>query len=396
MAEARGVTLTMDTGRGGGVQGPMSLFEFLDESVEDWFADLERNDPSVNCAALLVLEHFEGLQARARWLEEKASREFGLDGFRFEAIVALAGLQVAARRSGVSSAKGAAPPEEVVAALLDLWRPCLVRCTGVTAVQVAVASLGCGWSPGHGCRPVVPSWEPARVGLLTMIHKAVKSGLHFLANIGVPPLVRQRCEERSAFDHQVQATAQSIALSLVTAQPGEQGRSVVDWDCGSSTLWAFLFDAVLGPGHAGGGSVCGRPQAGAYAKSLLGQSLHPALGITVKTAEQYYCTRCEESHADPKCPVSDDAVVMATSSRNRYVTPRCQLSSRDREWGHEEVRRRICKNPACREALHRLMTACGRRPGTDPQPLYDGDLDRCPYCATPPARFQKTVWTRHP
>ena len=390
------MTLTMDTGRGGGVHGPMSLFEDLDESVEDWFAELERNDPSVNCAALLVLERFEGLQARARWLEEKARRKCGLDGFRFEAIVALSGLQVAARRSGVSSADAAAPPEEVVAAFLDLWRPCLVRCDGVTAPQVAVASLGCGWSPRHGSRPVAPSWEPARVALLTMIHKAVKNGLHFLANIGVPPLVRQRCEERNAFDHRVQSMAQSIALALVTAQPSARGRSIADWDCGSSTLWGFLFDAVLGPGHAGGGSVIGRPQAGAYAKSLLGQWLQPALGITVKTVEQYYCTSCQEPHSDPKCPVSDDAVVMATSSRNRYVTPRCQLASLDQEWGHEEVRRGICKNPVCRGALHRLMTACGRRPGADPQPLYESGLDRCPYCGAPPARFKKTVWTRHP
>lgn len=386
----------MDTGRGGGVHGPMSLFEDLEESVEDWLAELDRNDPSANGPVLLVLEHFEGLQARTRWLEEKARREFGLDGFRFEAIVALSGLQVAARRSGVSSVDAAAPPEEVVAAFLDLWRPCLVRCAGVTAVQVAVASLGCGWSPRHRSRPVTASWEPARVGLLTMTHKAVKNGLHFLANIGVPPLVRQRCEERSAFDHRVQALSQSIALSLVTAQPSGPGRSIADWDCGSSTLWGFLFDAVLGPGHAGGGSVGGRPQAGAYAKSLLGQRLHPALGITVKTVEQYYCTGCEEAHGDPKCPVSDDAVVMTTSSRNRYVTPRCQLSSQDREWGHEEVRRRICKNDACREALHRLMVCCGRRPGADRQPLYDCALDRCPYCGVPPTRFKKTVWTRHP
>jgi len=310
--------------------------------------------------------------------------------------VALSGLQVAARRAGVPSADAAAPPAEVVAALLDLWRPCLVRCTGVTAVQVAVASLGCGWSPRHGSRPDAPPWEPARVGLLTMIHKAVKNGLHFLANIGVPPLVRERCEERSAFDHRVQSMAQSIALSLVSAQPGEPGRSIADWDCGASTLWAFLFNAILGPGHAGGGSVGGRPQAGAYPKSLLGGWLHPALGITVKTVEQYFCTGCTRAHADPKCPVSDDAAVMMTSSRNRYVTPRDLLSSRDREWGHEEVRRRICKHPACREALHRLMTACGRRPGAEPQPLYDCGLDRCPYCGAKPTGRLKTVWTRHP
>lgn len=390
------MTLTMDTGRGGGVQGPMSLFEDLAESVDEWLDELGRNEPPVHGPALLVLEHFEGLQARARWLEERARTEFGLDAFRFEAIVALSGLQVAATRSVVSTAEGPAPPEEVVAAFLDLWRPCLVRCPGVTAAQVAVASLGCGWSPLRGSRSVAPPWEPARLGLLSMTHKAVKNGVHFLANISVPPLVRERCEERCSFDHRVQAMAQSIALSLVSPRPGGPGRAIAEWDCGSSTLWGFLFDAVLGPGHAGGGSLGGRPQAGAYAKSLFGRWLEPRVGITVKTVEQYYCASCQEAHPDPKCPVSGDAVVMETSSRNRYVTPRDRLCPRDREWGHEEVRRRICKNPDCRDALHRLMTACGRRPGADPQPLYDCRLGRCPYCGAAPTRFQKTVWTRHP
>jgi len=373
----------------------MSLFDDLDESVEEWLAELERPDP-VNGAALLVLEQFEGLQARARWLEARARREFRLDAFRFEAIVALSGLQVAARRAGVPVADRPAPPEEVVAAFLDAWRPCLARCPGVTAVQVAVANLGCGWRPGHGSRSLAPSWEPARVALLAMTHKAVKNGLHLLANVGVPPLVRERCEERSTFDDRVQAMAHSITLALVSSQPDEPGRSIADWDCESATLWGFLFDAVLGPGHAGGGSVGGRPQAGAYPKSLFGRWLEPRLGVTVKAVEQYFCTGCKEAHGDPKCPVSDDAAVMITSSRNRYVTPRDLLSSRDSEWGHEEVRRRICKHPACREALHRLMTACGRRPGAEPQPLYDCRLIQCPYCGAKPTGRLKTVWTRNP
>lgn len=388
----------MDTGRGGGLGGPRTLFEVLHPYVEEWFDEFERSEPAGIGAVLLVLEQFQDLLARTHWFEDRARRDFGLDCSAFEAVVALCGIQVAARRCGVPTAGCPAPPEQVTEAFLSLWGPRLPRCCGVTASHVAVAYLGNGWSPDPDRGYGGPSWEPARVGFLAMTYKAVKNGLHTLANTSVPPLVSERCQQRSAFDHRVQAVSQAIAVALVSPkpEPGQDSPSIRDWDCEASTLWGFVFDAVLGPGHAGSSGVGGRPLAGAYTKSLLGQRLEPLLGITVKTAEHYFCTTCCDAHGDPECPLDEGAVVMATSYRNRYVTPKDRLPPEDRAWGHEEVRRNICKNPSCRNRLHRLAKASGRRAGGDQQPLYDSGLARCPYCGEQPTRWRKTVWTRHP
>lgn len=392
------MTLAMDTGRGGGVGGPRTLFEVLHPYVEEWFDEFERSEPAGISAVLLVLERFEDLLARMHWFEERARRDFGLDCSGFEAVVALCGIQAAAGRCGVPAAECPAPPDQVTKSFLALWGQRLIRCHGVTASQVAVAYLGAGWSPDPVTRYAGPCWEPARVGFLAMTYKAVKNGLHTLANNSVPPLVSERCQQRSAFDQRVQAVSHSIVLALVSPQPGPGrcGPSIGDWDCKASTLWAFVFEAVLGPGHAGSSGNGGRPLAGAYTKSLLGRRLEPLLGITVKTVEHYFCATCCEAHADPDCSVDQGAVVMATSYRNRYVTPKDRLPAKDRAWGHEEVRRNICKNPSCRDRLLRLVEASGRRPGGDQQPLYDSRLARCPYCGEQPTRWRKTVWTRHP
>ena len=135
---------------------------------------------------------------------------------------------------------------------------------------------------------------------------------------------------------------------------------------------------------------------GAFTKSLLGRVCHATTGMTVETVEQLFCGRCRAGHPDGRCPVDPSAVLVATSCRNRYVTPRERLSGEDQCWGHEKVRRNICKNSACLEALRKLLADSGRRPGADQQPLYDGRLEACPYCGSSATRWRKTVWTRQP
>ncbi len=397
MAEACGMTSAVDTGRGGDVRGLRPLYECLESSVDERLDEHESSGPKGIGATLLVVEQFPDLLARARWLEERARTRFGLDRMAFEAVVALCAMQLAARRAGASGADDPAPPDWVTAAFLTFWRPCLIRTPDVTAPQVATACLGGGgWYPRHGSEFDLPSWEPARLGVMTMTFKAVNHGLHALANKGVTPLVRERCEQRDVFAHRVHAGTQAIALSLVSPQPGECGRSIAAWACEVATLWGFLFDLILGPGHPGGGGIGGRPLPGAFAKSLLGGWLEPTLGITVKTVEQYFCSSCNKPHPGPGCPVSPSALVMATSRRNHYVTPKDRLSGCDHTWGHEEARRNICKSDVCLEELRQLLSACGRRPAIDQQPLYHERLEACPYCGEPPTRWHKTVWTRHP
>jgi len=387
--------MAMETGRGGGVRRPLSqLFAIIKPYTEEWADERETSEPPQVGPSLLVVEGFDDLAARLRWLERKARSDFGLDASGFEAVIALSGMLDAAGRSGVRV--GIAPPDPIVEEFLALWTPGLDCGADVTPPQVAAAYFTGGWAPPGGSRWDHPRWEPASLAILAVTFKAVRAGLHSLAARGVPPLLRERCEQRATFEQRALAIMQEIALELTVTPPQSRGCApfLASWNCQESSLWGFVFDATLGPGRPGGGGD--RPLAGAFAKSLLGLRCERTMGITVKTVEEYVCTSCKEAHPDPKCPIAPYALVMATSRRNRLVTPKARLQGDDRSWGHEEVRRTICKNPTCLRELRCLLEACGRAPCVDQQPLYDSRLARCPYCGDRPSRWHKTVWTRHP
>ena len=388
--------MAMDTGRGGGVRSLRPLFAILEPYTEEWMDEQDSGEPPEIGAALLLVERFDGLLARLHWLEERAQKEFDLDAEGFAAVVSLAGMLEAARRSGAPV--DTAPPEPVTGALLALWTPQLVRDEHVTPPQVAAAYFAGGWSPPRHSRWHEPRWEPASLVLRAVTYKAVWSGLHSLAGRGIPPLLRERCEARAAFDERVLTATHAIALwlTMVAHQTSGHQRSIASWSCQDSSLWGFSFDAVLGSARPGGDGRCERPLPGAFTTSLLGQWCQRTMGIAVKTVEEYVCVGCEEAHPDAQCPADPAAVVMATSRRNRCITPRGRLNGDDRSWGFEEARRKICKNPGCLETLRQLLRACRRGPCLDQQPLYDARLGACPYCGTRSTRWTKTVWTRHP
>lgn len=388
--------MAMDTGRGGGVRGLRPLFALLEPYTEEWMDEQDPSEPPEIGAALLLVERFDGLIGRLHWLEERARRDFDLDPSGFAAAVALSGMLEAARRSGVPV--DTAPPEPVTGGLLSLWTPLLARDEHVTPPQVAAAFFAGGWSPSRRWRWDGPRWEPASLVLRAVTYKAVWSGLHSLASRAVPPLLRERCEDRASFDGRVLSATHAIAVSLARPphEPTGRERSIASWSCQDSSLWGLSFDAILGPGRPGGDGRGERPLAGAFTTSLLGQWCQQTMGIAVKTVEEYFCVACEEPHPDAQCPEAPAAVVMATSRRNRCVTPKARLDGDDRSWGHEQARRKICKNPACLEKLRQLLRACRRGPCLDQQPLYDAGLSACPYCGAGSTRWHKTVWTRHP
>lgn len=372
------------------------LFQRLDRWVDEWITRQHSKAQADFDASLVVVERFDGLLRKVGWLEDPLRDDFGIDRWEFQAAVALSGLLVAARPVGGEEPSDPAPPATVARGFLSLRSPS-TRCReDVTAAQLATAYLAGRWAPPGCLAFTAVRWEPAALAISAMTHKSVRHGLHVLANKGVPPLHSERCERREHFDRRVAAATHTIAVWLTSPDSTDGEPTISEWDCEVRSLWEFLSDAILGPGRAGSRGDGDRPQPGAFSKCLLGRWCESRVGVLVKDVELFLCPHCREPHGQPTCPAQPTAVLTATWCRRRFVTPRSRLPEPDREWGHEEAVRKICKNPDCAEALHRLLSACGRTP-CQQEPLYPVDLTDCPYCGCrTPGQRGKTVWTRHP
>ena len=310
-----------------------------------------------------------------------------------EPIVALVGMDVAARRASPSGGRQEAALEHAGRALLELWsiRGC-DRNQDIAAPHVAAAFLSGVWAP-DGSRRFEGRWEPARLQLGAMAYKMVHHGAHALASMPLVPWTRLRHEERIQFDAKILAAAQRVVTWLLRGDSptGCKDGSLAAWDWEQRTLWEFLHSTVLGPGRAGEGGNW-RPLAGAFQSSLFGCWAELAVGTTVGTTEVFACSTCRQVREPPGCATHPEANLIATSRRHRFVAPRDRLDDVDRDLGHQLIKRKVCKNPTCVDALSKLVC------WADAEPIYPTSLMECPYCHTTRFTGQRpvTVWTVRP
>lgn len=309
-----------------------------------------------------------------------------------EPIIALVGMEVAARKARPFSGSQPAALEHAGRALLELWsHRGGDRKSDITAPQVAAAYLSGVWAPA-GWPRFDGRWEPARLQLGAMTYKMVHHGAHAMANLPLAPWTRQRQDARCRFDSTILAGAQRLVAWLVHGDgpPSCRGASLAAWDWEQRTLWEFLHGAVLGPGRPGGGS--GHPLAGAFLSSMFGCWAELTVGTTVGTVEVFVCPRCGRLRDAPGCEDHPAVTTIATSRRHRFVTPRDRLEDIERDLGHLQVRRKVCKNPSCVQSLSDLVC------WADAEPIYPNALPNCPYCQTNRFTGQRplTVWTMRP
>lgn len=351
------------------------------------------DEPRLRSSVALV-ERFDDLLKSVAWVQDRVRREHrdGLSRCEWEVAVTVAGILAAGRKvsSGATHAW-----REPAAVLLKVWSPDLVHREDVNAPQVAAACLGGPWSPrGAADLPPTRRWEPARLVLMAIVYKSVHSGMHRLA-ANVPPLARERSQDRDRFNEHIWRGTHAIAgrLTALDRRAGDDGPTIRHWECEEHSLWEFVASAILGPGRPGAGGCAGRPLPGAYTASLLGQWCKQAIGVFVGTVEAYVCIDCEELYRQPSCPAHPSAVVIATSCQKHFVTPRQSLTGGDDAWGHEQVKRKTCNNGTCIDRLH--VALHGHH--LDSKPIYPASAPECPYCHTDIAgQRPTTVWTRFP
>lgn len=344
------------------------------------------------CVALV--ERFDDLLKSVAWLTGAVGRDRRpeLSGCEWEVAVTVAGILTAAEKGGLGARHDWRGPALV---LLRVWSPDLGHRPDVNAPQVAAACLAGPWRPRWAPNPPPTRWwEPARLVLMALVYKSVHSGLHRLANL-LPPLARERSQDRDRFNEHIWKGTHAIAgrLTAHDGSPVREGQTIRQWQCDERSLWEFVASAILGPGRPGAGGCGARPLPGAFNASLLGQWCQQAIGVGVGTIEVYVCAECQELCQQPRCADHPSAVVIGTSCRNHFVTPRQRLTGDDEQWGHEEVERKTCNNKTCIDRLHTALDGHHR----DSKPIYPASATECPYCRTNLAGQRSTnVWTRFP
>jgi hypothetical protein len=368
----------------------------LERWVEQWLDEQARalvDEPRLNSFVVLA-ERFPKLPPKVdcvvRRFEERSGDE--VPRCLLEPIIALVGMDVAARRARPSSGSQRAALEQAGRALLELWsHRGGDRNPDLTAPHVAAAYLSGVWAPA-GWPRFAGRWEPARLQLGAMTYKMVHHGAHSLANMPLAPWTQLRQDERCRFDSAILAGAQRIVSWLVRGDgpPSCRGASLAAWDWEQRTLWEFLHGVVLGPGRPGGGN--GHPLAGAFLSSMFGCWAELAVGTTVGTVEVFVCTGCGRVRDLPGCEQHPGVTVIATGRRHRFVTPRDRLEDVEPDLGHLQVKRRVCKNPTCVKSLSDLDC------WADAEPIYPAAFQDCPHCHTNRFTGQRpvTVWTKRP
>lgn len=374
---------------------PLVLRLRLTQEVERWLEEQPTtllDEPWLR-PYVAIVERFDDLLRSVAWVAKALQRDGGPELSRQEQEVAVT---IAAFRAAASQAAPSVEHDwrQPALVLLSAWRADLVHQDEVNAPQIAAACMGGGWTPPWAPDLTSPWWEPAGLALEAMTYKSVHRGLHVMATKNVPPLARERCRCREQFTGHVTRATHLITAWLASGRGCGHGRfaSISQWRCEERSLWEFIANAVLGPGRAGAAS-CGRPVPGAFAASLLGRWCEQTLGVRVGTIEVYVCLECQELCAKPACPRHPSGMVIATSCRNHFVTPRCQLEEEDQEWGHVQVVRTTCNNPRCVERLRAGLHGHHQTA----RPIYPLDASECPSCHTTiTGQRPVTVWTRHP
>lgn len=372
------------------------LFEALEPWVEEWLDEQGKAlvDERRLTPPIAVAERFAHLVDSVNWVRKTFERDSGYEvpSGRFEAVVALVAIAVAARAAAGGLGDGWAAPRDARRTFLKLWRDGAARRRlEVEAPQAAAAYLSGAWSP-PGTPPFRGRWEPAALLLEAMTYKMVHHGAHSLANLGVPPWADRRSRQRAAFDAEIVKGTHTIVLWLVAGPEGRGADTagLAAWSWEERTLWEHLCGTVLGPARAGTRQGP-RPQAAAFTRTPFGRWAEETVGTTAGTVEVFACPVCVKVHDQPDCPESPRARAVATARRNLFVSPRDRLSGVDREHGYVQRKRKVCKNPSCADALRSLVS------WADAEPLYRADLDQCPYCGTRAAGQRPvTVWTRFP